>query len=859
MWGREPPWLLLVALTAISSYNTAWADDEAWLAMVDTPLRTEIAQIGESGTIKKYQEQLVGLFVDGRKYDSIQVIHHRETWYLPLDQVSEIFGVQYRPSDMGLVLSTPQGEYIVGEDTLLRFNGRWFISSSALEEQLKFQVEFDNSTYALKIFLPWSATASIAGSVPSIEPDVVPSAVSLGQIRSDIFYTHAESLDNEIRTVNQLRGGMWGGAWHVQYSTRSNGQDRPDEYYWVRATANSQWLVGRDVFSPNPLIPGTEMTGVQWAWSNQAITSNYQRRGDINSFNEAVGNAPRQIRGNSEPGAIAELRVDGNRQAVTRVRMDGTFEFLEVELSEQQYNEVEVVIYNRQRTTIIERIDFSMLGSNRLLNHRQSLVYAGGGKYGNWLADDVRARENDFVGALMLRHGVGENLTLEASYANTALSDYKTVGFSSLVGRRVALDGSVSSNDDSWAWSIEAGSRGENWRAFVSIREFDAGFRRPEGPREFYQNLDFQYRVLPRLQLYLRGRHSNNGRGTKEQFLLPGVGWFERNWSVSAIPSYNGSYRFAARWFRDNFNATFQHDNDQNYLSAYYRFRPELVFFGNLREGGDIPNRAEVGVDWYINSLSDNNSRLQASLLASNVNGTGYSLLWQTPVIPGVFGEINLLRDPAISLLSGKEETRAMIQLTVDLAFNGRRFVPAESYSFRVSTGSLSGRLVLAENDRKELDDVGIISVKVNNIRRRVPLRGNYFFVDNLPVGIHMVELDSSSLPIELTPEKDIRWVKITPGSVTTMDFQIELRIGFAGRVSDNRGAPLPNTSISIQSSQSGESWSTRTDIFGLYRIDGLLPGEYVVSIVDTDGETTGTRVVRLVGDYLFDQDVSTE
>ena len=62
------------------------------------------------------------------------------------------------------MLATPQGEFSVGEDALLRFNQRWFISGGFLIERLKFELEFDSSAYALRVYLPWSQTTTAAAT-----------------------------------------------------------------------------------------------------------------------------------------------------------------------------------------------------------------------------------------------------------------------------------------------------------------------------------------------------------------------------------------------------------------------------------------------------------------------------------------------------------------------------------------------------------------------------------------------------------------------------------------------------------------------------------------------------------------------
>src|SRR5918993_5734404 len=81
---------------------------------------------------------------------------------------------------------------------------------------------------------------------------------------------------------------------------------------------------------------------------------------------------------------------------------------------------------------------------------------------------------------------------------------------------------------------------------------------------------------------------------------------------------------------------------------------------------------------------------------------------------------------------------------------------------------------------------------------------------------------------------------------------------GIAGRVSSADGQPLPGASVSVSSPALQGERSAVSDVNGVFRIPGLPPGDYVVTI-EMSGMTTVERraTVPLGGDVVIEQSLA--
>ncbi|HXV74784.1 MAG TPA: carboxypeptidase-like regulatory domain-containing protein, partial [Candidatus Polarisedimenticolaceae bacterium] len=138
---------------------------------------------------------------------------------------------------------------------------------------------------------------------------------------------------------------------------------------------------------------------------------------------------------------------------------------------------------------------------------------------------------------------------------------------------------------------------------------------------------------------------------------------------------------------------------------------------------------------------------------------------------------------------------------------------------------------------------------------------GGEFFVGNLRPGIYHVELSPDNLPIELAPQLRSLNAEVSGAAVTRVDFIVRPEFGIAGRVRDASGAPVSGMHVEILDGSSAVVVTAVTDRFGLFRVDGLPIGSYLLRPRPRDlaGLDAGAveRVVRITDDFLFGQDLT--
>jgi hypothetical protein len=150
------------------------------------------------------------------------------------------------------------------------------------------------------------------------------------------------------------------------------------------------------------------------------------------------------------------------------------------------------------------------------------------------------------------------------------------------------------------------------------------------------------------------------------------------------------------------------------------------------------------------------------------------------------------------------------------------------------------------------------ISVLLDGHARRAVVEGDYFHLANLRPGTYRLRLDAEFLPLEVVPDPKSYVVEVGSGAVTDVRLQVEREYAAAGRITDGSGIPVADALIEINGPE-GFLRRVRSDRFGLYRIDGLAPGTYTVTVRAVDGvalTAAPTRALTVVDDFLFNQDL---
>ena len=143
------------------------------------------------------------------------------------------------------------------------------------------------------------------------------------------------------------------------------------------------------------------------------------------------------------------------------------------------------------------------------------------------------------------------------------------------------------------------------------------------------------------------------------------------------------------------------------------------------------------------------------------------------------------------------------------------------------------------------------------HVRARSDADGR-FHVPNLAPGVHRVELDSEGLPIEFSVHEAPRRVEVRAGSLTRVDFTLDLRLGLAGQLRAPDGKALGEVDIHLIDAEQSIQGRARSNAYGYYRIDGIPPGRYELRAMAADGRILARKDVLLDDRFLFGQELTT-
>jgi uncharacterized surface anchored protein len=147
----------------------------------------------------------------------------------------------------------------------------------------------------------------------------------------------------------------------------------------------------------------------------------------------------------------------------------------------------------------------------------------------------------------------------------------------------------------------------------------------------------------------------------------------------------------------------------------------------------------------------------------------------------------------------------------------------------------------------------------VNGQRLPQSQSGGDYYVRDLKPGVYEIAIDEFNLPLEYVPVRKRQLVEVGRASVTEANFEVRVEYGAAGQVTDSAGQALSDLRV-VAIDESGQIVSAgRTDQFGYFRLDQLIPGSYRFQIRKTDeqgGQIEAERLVEIRDNFLFDQDM---
>ena len=798
----------------------------------------------------QHQTQVAGLILDGSDTGaSVRLLPLARGGYaVELNQFARRIGTLVQVQGPLLLLPTPLGTAQLQSAEAIRHDGKRYFSIAKLAAKLGARIVFDEQEFALKVDLPWNPGGTAQASVltaAQVKPDIYAPSLSLSSWHSEAYYTRLGN-SSALSSYTDLGGALGPGFWRLRYYTNPGGRNRLTDYGWILDQGNGRWLLGNDQLALDPLLPYADLTGVQYAWTNQPALV-YGEAAGANQFVASQLQGGRIISGSDgPPGGIAELRINGRAVARTAIRLDGTWAFRDVLLRGDQ--RVEVALYQRFGDGTPLRIEqVSVANSAQALPAGTIISYGGAGADGNPL--DPVVGSHGLGGFYQLRYGLDQRWTLGSTVQRTLGQNYGIVNAVGGFGALGTWGLTLGRNGSAGAWSLsgQGQTRNLSWTGYAIQRgaNYFPGYLQSSYDR--YATLGWN--ATPDLGLNLSGRDAYDPIfGQRIRFVKPGFSWrpFD-SLGVSAQPDYFGNYAWNANWLPG--------PRDQVSLSRYSGVS-QAQWQHSFSNG--YSSTLSATHDGYLGTRY---SALLSSLwrgprpvlwTAGVLQGRGrfgYLLDAAVEAIPGLSAHLQVQNDPLIAAQPGQNGLLVQFVLVADFAVTPSGLVRGGMGSYAARRGSIAGRVSgkLPANVRWS-DLAGVPLLVDGRPHGRLDADGHYLIAD-LPPGVYRVQLDAEHLPIDLVPDRKAPWVQVRAGVTTTANFHISLQLGFAGRIT--RGTtPLANAPIEILDARGNIVQRTDSDAWGYYRIDGLMPGTYRVRVAGS------TRVVTLTRSFLFQQNL---
>lgn len=844
----------------------------------------ESSPAASSPTEAELTRLLLGIYIDGVERTALMALYDGEQYLLPLMTIlNEIGATLAEEADVAeghMLVNTPGGRAELTATGLRVVDGQILVTESGLREQLLVDTRFSQSDYAIFLILPWSLETprDVFAGIDMPEPDFAPPSLSLRSLRGDLYIS--DSSDGLDTTSDYyLSGSLKGGAWQARVNEDGQGNLRGADYFLSKDFDRSLLLLGNADYSLHPLLPTVEQTGVQWLYSSRALSATSEvdisRARSVKRLNNGV----RTISGITDPGAVAELRVDGNVRSRVRARLDGSFEFPDVELPTRGYAQVEVLVRDFRTGALVEIQDFSRRSGVELLGDGQHSVFTALGQEGNPL--DAQFPSDGLSAALQWRYGLSEDVTLELGHQRVGQEQDSAAALSMALSKRWFGSLGMAQNADRSALSLALEGGGENWSLDVGMRESRFQTQREEqvaqpedsfilAQRQWNRYFNLHYGLTDDISLGLIGRDSLGVNG-EHSFVLPSASWTNRrNLSVNLRPNYEGVYRLDSR-FTPTRNTTLRYtiENSRHALDIRYLGSFGQEYYSNVSVDENNELRTELGMAAEFENQRF--GRVQVGLVGGDQD-IGYALDWEAQLAPGVNSRLRISQTESFAAYDDYandsdfgyefgtgDHFSFTWQLTFDFAVTQRRIVAADSKMRTLDSATLTGDLIVDGKKLGPEHGVDRVELLVDGDNYTASVKGGRYYLDGLSPGMHKVSLDSRHLPLELSPVAGQNyWVRLEKSAVTEVPIALEVKYSAAGRIRDQYGENLQNAVLLVTDEHGTTLETLRSDQFGLYRTGNLAPGRYNL-LVKLRGEEVGTRELLIENDYLFDQDVDTE
>lgn len=809
---------------------------------------------------------LVGLIVDGEEKDAVDALVENGAFLLPLESTFAAIGAEMRDAESGKVLATPIGTIRLPADAARVEDGMDYIPQSFLEGPLNTKVRFDESSYAVVLEPPWNPGDKLksdgkdAPDLPELEPDVVPPAAGVTSVHGDVFsYYNSQNGDATVSSQIEVNGHAGGGVWRARYSGDLEKHELA-EYAWLREINENTWVaLGRQQTGVHPLIDTVDMTGAQVAWSNRP--EDFEQIEEVSgTLLSRTGGTGRRFVGDGPPGGRVELLIDGLVVAETLIDVNGLYK-IENPLLGERRTEVELRVFEPLSDNQIDSINLTVT-ANRLLAPKGSVnVIAGVGAEGNFL-DTNADNEMGPTGFVRARYAPFDDITLEGAAVYDPDDGLEgSIGAAVQFGRFGSAYAAAGMQDDGTT-SFEGlyyGSFGKvGITARTSYRQTDgksSDDRDDQGERadDFDHYVEASYEHSARLRFGAIARHNVDAT-----FALPFVTWAPHpKLRLSARPNRTGEYRVEARAkpFEDVDLLVFY--EGAGFARVAYNFDTELT--GNSAVSFDVnydPDEDGFGLAAGLSGSRlfglDARWRLRAAR-SEMVTTASFGISHE--IKPGV----SVYADGGMSIYDdGREDEQfGTLGLSFDLGVANGNITAAPRRATSPRYGRLAGRIVVPDGIELTQEDIAGANVVVDGQPLgRLDASGDYW-LPRIPKGAHTVRLEADTLPIDLVVDTDSLVAEVAPGAVTVANFDLAIEVGAAGRITGPDGKPVKGVPLQIVASDGEVIARGRSNMFGLFRLDGLRPGTYTLRAVGRwDG---ASRPVTIGTEYAFGTDMQVD
>ncbi len=805
---------------------------------------------------------LVGVMVRQQEVGTLEVQTDGEHYLVPLEPFAELTGCTVEYPARGIAkLNTPLGAVaLYNNEDLQESHGTVYILQEALERKLATPVWFDRSRYAIGFDVPWSIPRDGHSDreFEALEPDVTAPGATLSTLRSDLRYDRLDD-DGFFGSTSTLGGKLGAGYWRMRYDDNLAGRQTVQDYAWLYKQGNRLFLAGNQRVRVHPLLRSLEFTGAQVGWTNQSLELFSRNQAPRELLSRRM-QPTRTFEGYGPPAGRAELRINGTLIERRAIGLDGRYEFIDVAIPARPDSRIEVLLYDRHNPQVPVEVHEEMpTASAFLLPEGARILMGGAGGAGNFVQDRIDSRQRSgFAGFYQTRYGHTDRVTFEAAVQTADDVTQFLGGMVTRLSPSFVMSLGLGASNRAAGYSVDVEGLRRPWRLLLRALGTQPGFDPYYDVNRYDHFVEFGRGIGPGLDVALIGRSRKNALDDVD-YVLPALSWrATSDLSLRGRPDYDGNYRFELNyrlrpWTRLSASTV----NSRGYVQLAHQFNRNYHLTADTEFGDNRPSRQSV-----ILSASGSR-RWRASWMAGalvNAGEPGYLVGGRIELLPGVFARAQYESEARLNAPGTPQQTRLLLNLAADLGYSRGRFVAARTTAVRSDRGGVAGKVRIDAPPGFPSLPLGDLPILIDGRRVGRTVENGSFFIGELKPGIYRLELDPENLPIELTPQIAAVNAQVAGAAVTRLEFVVRPEFGLAGRVRDAGGSPQSGLTLELVAPDGSVLQSATTDRFGLFRIDGVPIGIYVLRPADAGLPdavvVVPSRTVEIRDDFLFGQDI---